>query len=255
MLYTMGFWKRPFVLLCILVAVFCPLVQGDRHRVAVLEERQLAEEWLENHPFIDRQRLRTHPCPCEDPSWCRPITDVPSVQDKEIFGFVLSQGEDDLSYFNFTRVTTIAWASDAIMCQAHQHHVRAIANVPSINMELILEADYRQEWVQNVTHMVQSRYFDGVTFDYESPIDDPQGPIAQAYVQLIQSTKESLSRYIHPHLQVTVCVAWSPDAIDGRNYPVQDLARVSDALYVMVRASDRTSSDHEVPILIISILC
>jgi di-N-acetylchitobiase len=85
-----------------------------------------------------------------------------------------------------------------------------------------------QEWVNNVVTMVRGRFFDGITFDYEEPLE-VDSIEAQTYVRMIRNTKRRLGR----SYQVTVCVAWSPDGIDGRNYPVRQLAQASDALYVM----------------------
>ena len=44
------------------------------------------------------------------------------------------------------------------------------------------------------------------------------------------------SRVLHaanPSYQTSVCVAWSPDDIDGRAYPYVALAAAADLLYVM----------------------
>ena len=40
-------------------------------------------------------------------------------------------------------------------------------------------------------------------------------------------------RALSPSYQVSTCVAWSPDAIDGRAYDVVAFAKASDLLYVM----------------------
>mmetsp|Transcript_14772 Transcript_14772/g.19330 ORF Transcript_14772/g.19330 Transcript_14772/m.19330 type:complete len:479 (+) Transcript_14772:70-1506(+) len=217
------------------------IVFSERHRQASARERRLADEWLQKNPWRRRgdqddgllRRANSNNCPCEDSSLCHPITNFPPVRSKEVFGFTWSVGQDDLSYFNWTHVTTIAWASDSIMCQAHDRGVRVISGAPSINLTTLQDDEIRKEWVQNVTHLVKSRFMDGITFDYELPIEDSNSAEARVYVDLIRETKESFALHIHPNLQVTVCVAWSPDSIDGRNYPAKALADASHALYVM----------------------
>ena len=47
---------------------------------------------------------------------------------------------------------------------------------------------------------------------------------------LIQATRQYFALH---NLQVITCVAWSPDDIDGRNYPYKAMADASDYLYVM----------------------
>jgi hypothetical protein len=57
---------------------------------------------------------------------------------------------------------------------------------------------------------------DGLTFDYESPIkwNDPS---VKTYVKLVNETRQAL-RLAVLNSQVSVCVAWSPDDIDGKKH-------------------------------------
>jgi len=53
-----------------------------------------------------------------------------------------------------------------------------------------------------------------------------------AYAKLIAETRE-VFQSINPSYQISTCVPWSPDSIDGRNFPWVELAKASDLLYVM----------------------
>jgi di-N-acetylchitobiase len=157
----------------------------------------------------------------------------------EIYGFAgrNSTGE----FYNWTHITTVAWASsDALMCRAHQNGARAILAAPSFNLTEIVaerkknasEMYYISEWVASTIRMVQARHRDGVVFDYESPMAAGSSE-GQAYVDLIKATRDEFHKQQPYPLQVTTCVAWSPDGIDGRNFPHAQLADASDLLYVM----------------------
>ena len=127
-------------------------------------------------------------------------------------------------------MTTIAWAGEPeLMCAAHSHGVRVILSSPSVILTDNVTA--RAHFVDSVVSNVQEHFADGVTFDYESPL--PAGDVRSSYyAALISETRAALHK-AHPSYQVSTCVAWSPDSIDGRNYPMQALADASDLLYVM----------------------
>ena len=74
-----------------------------------------------------------------------------------MFGFsdMQSTGAD----YNWTHINTVAWASDELMCRAHQHGARAIMAAPFFDFD---KTDISQ-WTW---------HFDGVVFDYESPTVD-----------------------------------------------------------------------------------
>ena len=52
------------------------------------------------------------------------------------------------------------------------------------------------------------------------------------YTEIVRRTTDRLHE-VSPGSQTSVCVAWSPDDIDGRAYDVVGLANASDLLYVM----------------------
>lgn len=56
----------------------------------------------------------------------------------------------------------------------------------------------------------------GITFDFESPIP-AHDPRSTWFTQLVAETTAAYHAAI-PGSQVSVCVAWSPDNIDGRAY-------------------------------------
>ena len=82
--------------------------------------------------------------------------------------------------------------------------------------------------------MIVEKFYDGITFDYESVIE-PGSPKAQYYVDIVNETNIALKK-INSAYQVSVCVPWSPglpSGIDGRAYDFKGLAAASDFLYVM----------------------
>ncbi len=176
-------------------------------------------------------------CPCDNVRWCDTIEGPPIQSGKEIYGFLgswvnantLPLGKD----FNWTHVTTIAWADrDEIMCLAHQHGARAVIGAPTIeNLTALADSQNRREWIQNALDLVLQNYRDGMVFDYENPlpIHSVEGHI---YATLIAETR-IIFHQVNPSLQITTCVPWSPHNIDGRAYPFRKLAKASDALYVM----------------------
>lgn len=165
-------------------------------------------------------------CPCEDVSLCKPV----SVQnDVEIFGF--SGDTTNYTYFDWDVITTIAWATDPqLICHAHANNARVIAAAPA-SIPLTSDKKARDVWVKDAVAYVEAHHLDGITFDYESPMtwNDPD---REYYVAIINETKSALKTK-NPYAQISVCVAWSPDDIDGRAYDVVGLADVSDLLYVM----------------------
>lgn len=55
----------------------------------------------------------------------------------------------------------------------------------------------------------------------------------KSYVNIINATRAALRTAV-PKSQVSTCVAWSPDDIDGRGYNARGLSEASDLLYIMV---------------------
>ena len=194
----------------------------------------------------------TSPCPCENPQWCEPISGPP-VRESEVFGFYGSwvtppqTAEVDLlrakhglrklrlpigNEMNWTHVTTVAWADrDEIMCLAHKHGARAILGAPAIHLDELSTPSARDEWIQNALLLVQDSHRDGLVFDYEDP--QPHGSIAgYVYAMLISETRDAFHA-VNPSYQISTCVPWSPDGIDGRVYPYLQISAASDLLYVM----------------------
>lgn len=168
-------------------------------------------------------------CPCEDVSMCQ----TPTVEHQhEFFGF----GGSHWQNFDWSQVTTVAWATDTkIICEAHKTGARIIAAAPSI----VFSSDpaERHTWIEKLITTMKSGFFDGVTFDYESPLDKSPGSSTYQkhldYVALVNETTSAVHAAI-PGSQISVCAAWSPDDIDGRNYDYAALASASDLLYMMV---------------------
>ena len=169
-------------------------------------------------------------CPCADKSLCAPVSTGTPVAAREIFGFVGGDG----SKLDFTRVTTVAWADPAepkLMCAAHAAGARVIMAAPQPEKVFTDNATARAEWVAAAVQGVVANHMDGIVFDWESPCES--GADSQRiYATLIAETRAALHE-LQPSYQVSVCVAWSPDGIDGRNYDIQAFAAASDVVYVM----------------------
>lgn len=168
-------------------------------------------------------------CPCADSSLCLPIAGSP-LAEREIFGFIGGNG----STIDWSRVTTVAWAAPddyALMCRAHAMGARVILSAPKPELVLTSNSTARAEWVSTAVAAVTASYHDGIVFDWESPCR-VGSPMQYWYGVLIGETRAAL-RSVHAGYQVSTCVAWSPDNIDGRGYNVGAFSRSSDALYVM----------------------
>ena len=167
-------------------------------------------------------------CPCENEALCKPISGDP-VRSQEVFGFLANPASVNSSAMNWTYVTSVAWGSLESVCEAHKHGVRVI--LPSPRVVLTSNATERAKWVANALQRVQETFSDGLTFDFESPV--PVGGVeAEQYSLLVEETTAAFHKF-NPSLQISVCVAWSPDDIDGRGYDVKRLSDGSDILYVM----------------------
>jgi di-N-acetylchitobiase len=173
-------------------------------------------------------------CPCSNQSWCAPLTKAP-VSKTEVFGFVAS------NKMNWTYVTTIAWSTfEDIGCDAHQHNVRLVLGAPAV--VLTDNATARQAWIKAALAQVQASWMDGITFDWENPT--PQGSNeSKWYAQLISETRTAFHQ-ANPAYQISTCVAWSPDDIDGRGYDMPALSDASDLLYVMDYDTRSVIFDH-----------
>jgi hypothetical protein len=101
-------------------------------------------------------------CPCENASLCERIQ---GRRDKEYFGF----GSDGWESFDWSRITSVAWSDPSIVCEAHQAGARLIAGTPP----LIFSSSKleRRIWIKNLVTMLRDNFYDGVTFDYEEPMD------------------------------------------------------------------------------------
>lgn len=167
-------------------------------------------------------------CPCSDPALCKPITTGPR---KEVFGFSFNGGKFFEHGYDWTQLTTIAWATDPqVMCKAHASGARVVLSA-GFNATLLPNAIARSEWVKNLVQTAVDNHLDGANFDYESPIA-VDSPTREQYRALIAETTATFHQVI-PGSQVTVDAAWSPDDIDGRNYDWVGISEACDFMFVM----------------------
>ena len=214
------------MVLLLLLLFVTPAVSGKLFRSHSLEQQAISDKLISSAavPSFDMK------CPCTDKKYCLPISGPSINPSGEVFGFV-GAGTDPKA-LNWTHITTVAWGSNAeIMCEAHKQGARVVISAPSLNLAILNNDTTRDTWVTNAVALVMHGFYDGIVFDYESP--QLKGSIeSQTYAKLISDTRDELHA-INPSYQVSTCVAWSPDNIDGRDYPMNALSEASDLLYVM----------------------
>ena len=175
--------------------------------------------------LAQRRDASAPPCPCADASLCAPIGGAPAAE-REFYGF----GGDGFESFDWDYVTTVAWgASGNLTCAAHAAGARVVMAAPETL--LTPNASARDEWARAALADVTDGLYDGIVFDYEDPLP-ARGEQAAWYAQLINATKLVFAA-ANPSLQVSACVAWSPDDIDGRGYEVATMCAAADLCYVM----------------------
>lgn len=94
------------------------------------------------------------------------------------------------------------------------------------------DASARRTWINNTIHEVQTRFLDGVVFDFEGPLL-PTDPMNANYVSLVNETRRALHAAV-PGSQVSVCLAWNPHGVDGRYYDNLNLIKAADLAYIMM---------------------
>uniref|UniRef100_A0A7S3VKA2 GH18 domain-containing protein n=2 Tax=Dunaliella tertiolecta TaxID=3047 RepID=A0A7S3VKA2_DUNTE len=169
----------------------------------------------------------TRNCTCEDVKLCEPVR---ITRDKEFFGFMYPFTRNFREY-NWTRLTTVAWQDDPeLVCMAHAHGVRVVANAGDLK-EALSGPVKRVEWVLQKVNYIIAHALDGINFDLEEAAV-PGSDVAKAYTQLVGLTAEVLHDLM-PYSQVSVDVPWTPFDSDGRNYEWTELSRHADLLFVM----------------------
>ena len=214
-----------------------PPTHAKRHRVHLRE----ATVWASERASNVSKGLHSSACPCDDPALCEPVSGPP-LRSKEIFGF--GTGSPEPTDLDWSRVTTIAWAgaNTTVTCLAHRHGVRIVLAAPSPESVFDKSAAIKAKWVADAVAAVTASHLDGIVFDWESPC--PVGsPLQKAYAELVAATRAALRR-LSPSYQVTICVAWSPDDIDGRGYDIPAFAAAADALCTPLCGSSRGPAGH-----------
>eukprot|EP01084_Bolivina_argentea_P261031 440989_1 len=198
---------------------------------------------LPHKEFIQLKSTKSAECPCNNISLCN---NVQIEHEKELFGFVGSNNplSSNISLYNWTYLTTIAWAptdADDLLCTAHKHNVRLIAGTS--NIPLTNNATERMIWIQQTFEQIQYYHFDGITFDIEGPMM-PNTMETQQYVTIINET----TIYFHsnmPGSQISVCVPWQSYLVNLRQLPYYELSLVSDLLYIMDYDTQSQNYQHQ----------
>lgn len=183
-------------------------------------------------PSFSRAAASLDACPCADDSLCRPSYRPQGdfARDREVFGFV-TQGGADFMHYDWSIVSTIAWPSNTdLMCEAHKHGARVVMGAEAFTLPI--NASERAKFVTAQVKAAKAGHYDGVTFDYESPIGVDEVSKMDTYIALVTETTAAFHDEI-PGSQVSVCVAWSPDDIDDRAYDYPSLSQASDLFYIM----------------------
>jgi len=168
------------------------------------------------------------PCPCQDPSLCKPIQ---TGERKEIVAFQVDA--NNWKHYNFSIITTVALFTNLnseMLCAAHQNGVRVVWGV-SYPYEQLGNSTQRSTWIKQMISQVQNTFTDGVNVDIEYPITQ-ESPEVQELDLLMKELKTAFSQQI-PGSQVTFDVAWSPNCIDGRCYDSFGLSQYTDFLVIM----------------------
>jgi hypothetical protein len=135
------------------------------------------------------------PCPCDDTSLCAPISEKYNT---EVFGFGADNFEDGEG-FDWESMTTVAWGSGAdLVCEAHTHGVRVIAGV---SPPLTDDQDKIADFIASTVASVQENFYDGITFDWENPVDGYDDPLNAYYLDVVTQTTQAL-KAINPSYQV-----------------------------------------------------
>ena len=123
-------------------------------------------------------------CPCKNETLCE---NIKTQYDKELFGFRAQN--ISLPYYNWTYITTMAWADNDpdVLCTAHSHGVRLITSLNNIAIPFTNSSEERLNWIKQEFAIVKGQFFDGLTFDYESPMT-LNSVQSQQYTQLINET-------------------------------------------------------------------
>ena len=174
-------------------------------------------------------------CVCKDATLCAPVASaLPRI---EVFGF--TDSSENASHFDWSSgVTSVAWnLQPEFVCEAHDNGVRVIAPHGIVGngfdiAALGSSAVKRAKWIDALVAYISEHHLDGVSFDYESPLA-AEAPEVAWYAQIVKETTKALRARIAPTTQSSVCVAWSPDCVDGRCYDYGALAEASDFLYIM----------------------
>jgi di-N-acetylchitobiase len=93
------------------------------------------------------------------------------------------------------------------------------------------DATARAAWIESTIHEVQTRFLDGVVFDFEGPLL-PSDIMNNNYVSLINETRVAMHAAV-PGSHISVCLAWNPHGVDGRYYDNLNLIKAADLAYIM----------------------
>eukprot|EP01084_Bolivina_argentea_P087946 158772_1 len=181
--------------------------------------------------FLNDTKKQSKQCPCSDINLCN---NIKTQHQKELYGFVSGTHGGNISIYNWTYITTLAWApisSPELMCTAHMHNARVTASIDSSTIPLTFNATERQIWINQTFEQITYYYYDGLVFDYENPMlsNDIK---SQQYNIIVNET----TQYFHnnlPGTQITVCLPYESFIYDGREYDALNLSLSADLLYIM----------------------
>ena len=171
-------------------------------------------------------------CPCRYSDSCDII---PLPKDRKIVvGFMTDLGYSLYRYYELYKLTTIflplndtEFLQDFV-CYAHEQKVPAVLRVDP-TLKVVLNNSLHNQWAEETIKTVQSRYLDGINFDFQGPLDFNH---SSSYTSLVNYTCSSL-RAVNKDYQCSLNVPWSGDCIDGRCYDVYYIAKYVDYFVIL----------------------
>ena len=171
-------------------------------------------------------------CPCRYSDSCDII---PLPKDRKfVVGFMTDLGYSFYRYYLLYKLTTIflplndTQFHEDIVCYAHEQKVPIVLRVDP-TLAVILNNSLHNKWAEETIKTVQSRYLDGINFDFQGPLDFDH---ASYYTKLVNYTCSSLYA-VNKNYQCSLNLPWSGDCIDGRCYDVYYIAKLVDYFVVL----------------------
>ena len=175
--------------------------------------------------FVNKHRLVTLSCPCEDPSLCQPI---PPARGKTRLAY--STEPLNWKYYDYTRITEIALFFDIseidpqMICTAHKKNVQLHLAVFFTN-QTFLNTTKKDIWIENSLKLLKDNFLDGINIDYEEERTSEWEPYLVAFFEELSYKMRKIS----PNYQLTYCLPLRPEI----NHDLVSIPKVVDYFMLM----------------------